>query len=170
MLIHTVTRNNIIPTWLSTRRYHLSNETYISQRLTSKLLIGTCLFIRQTTLLLVLHGDFVVIKLSHICMTVSFHLGPQNVRKFTVLAYLDDFLIISDTAVECQLAYQALMKANSGFKLTGIRLFSLVSDWHFSVLTSTPCAGNSHCPNANSANCDCYLAKQLRSDLSQNGT
>lgn len=28
----------------------------------------------------------------------------------TVLAYLDDFLIISDTAVECQLAYQALIK------------------------------------------------------------
>ena len=49
-------------------------------------------------------------------------------RGFTVFAYLDDFLIISDTAVGCQLAYQALMKANSGFKLTRIRLFILVSD------------------------------------------
>lgn len=31
-------------------------------------------------------------------------------RGLTVLAYLDDFLIISDAAVECQLAYQALIE------------------------------------------------------------
>ena len=43
----------------------------------------------------------------------------MNHRGFTVLAYLDDFLIVSDTAVECQLAYQALIKLLSelGFKI-----------------------------------------------------
>ena len=66
-------------------QYCLSKETHISQRLTSKVPIGTCLFICQTTLLLVLHGDFMVIKLSHICTTVNFHLGQQKVRKIQVL-------------------------------------------------------------------------------------
>ena len=43
----------------------------------------------------------------------------MNHRGLTVLAYLDDFLIVSDTAVECQLAYQALIKLLSelGFKI-----------------------------------------------------
>ena len=31
-------------------------------------------------------------------------------RGFTVLAYLDDFLIIADTKVECQQAYEELIK------------------------------------------------------------
>lgn len=56
----------------------------------------------------------------------------MNHRGFTVLAYLDDFLIVSDTAVECQLAYQALIKLlselYSGLKLIGIGLLGLVSD------------------------------------------
>ena len=40
-------------------------------------------------------------------------------RGFTVLAYLDDFLIISDTALECQQAYQELIKLLSelGFQI-----------------------------------------------------
>lgn len=43
----------------------------------------------------------------------------MNHRGFMVLAYLDDFLIISDPAVECELAYQAVIKLLSelGFKI-----------------------------------------------------
>ena len=41
---------------------------------------------------------------------------------------------------------------------------------NFSRQTLILCAGNSRCPNASSANCDCYLAKQRRSHLSPNET
>ena len=85
-----------------------------------------CLFLRQTTLLLVLQGDFVDKTLIYLydCKLPFgaskspeiFHRLTQAItqmlkqRGFTVLAYLDDFLIISDTVVQCQVAYQALPK------------------------------------------------------------
>ena len=99
---------------------------HTSQRLTSKVPIGTCLFLRQTTLLLVLQADFVDKTLIYLydCRLPFeaskspeiFHRLTQAItqmlkqRGFTVLAYLDDFLIISDTVVQCQVAYQALTK------------------------------------------------------------
>ena len=193
MLIHTLTRNNVIPTWLSTRRYHLNQTKRIPRKdWPQKCLSAPAIHpsnYNATGSAWRFRGDKTLTYQYDYALPFGASKSPDifhrltraktrmmNHRGFTVLAYLDDFLIVSDTAVECQLAYQALIKLlselYSGLKLIGIGLLGLVSDWHFLALalTSAPCAGNSHCPNANSESCDCYLGKQLQSDLSQNDT
>ena len=91
-------------------------------------------------------------------------IGHVNIMRYACIqSRRINFLIIPDTAVECQLAYQALIELLSelGFQI----------NWDKAV---EPCQRLTFLgidiDNANSANYDWYLAKQLQSGLSQNGT
>lgn len=61
----------------------VKSNAYLA-KLTTKVLIEMCQFIHPTTLQQDWRDSSMVITLSHICTTVSFHLGLQKARKYFI--------------------------------------------------------------------------------------
>ena len=85
--------------------------------------------------------------------------GMMERRAFTVLAYLDDFLIIADTKVECQHAYEELIRllGDLGFQINWDKALGPCQRLTFLGIEIDTVRRQLTLPNASSANCDCYL-------------